>query len=107
MVDFTNNPWKPGEPVIIKNQGIRKQVYEQGFSLQNLIPKEAIDQLQALYDEYHTLENEKGGVFFSIFSENTDYRKVIHEEINKILQPIIDPLFQDYKILLNSYVVKT
>ena len=107
MVDFTNNPWKPVEHAFIKNQHLKKELHEQGFSLQNLIPKEALEKLLELYHRFHTIENEKGGVFFSIFSENTDYRKAIHDEINKILQPIIELLFQDYKILLNSFVVKT
>lgn len=106
MVANANNSWKPIEHVYIKNHELRKQIHEQGFSVQNLIPESAIQQLKDLFYEYHKLENEKGGVFFSIFSQNIDYRKAIHDKIYEIIHPIIDPLFQDYKIVLNSFVVK-
>jgi hypothetical protein len=106
MVATATNSWKPIDHVIIKNNDLRNQINEQGFSLQNFIPKEAIDQLIEVYKQHHTIENEKGGVFFSIFSQNIVYRKKINEQITKILQPIIDPLFQNYKIVVNSFVVK-
>lgn len=106
MVAIANNSWKPIEHVYVKSHELRKQIHEQGYSVQNLIPETAIQQLLDLFNEYHTLENEKGGVFFSIFSQDTDYRKAIHYKIYEILQPIIDPLFQKYKIVLNSFVVK-
>jgi hypothetical protein len=106
MVAIANNSWKPIEHNYIKNQELRRQIHEQGFSILNLIPEAAIQSLLDLFYDYHNLENEKGGVFFSIFSQNTDYRKAIHDKILNILQPIIDPVFQNYKIVLNSFVIK-
>ena len=106
MVAIANNFWKPIEHSIIRDNDLKKQIHERGFSIQNLIPPNATDELLRLFYQYHTLENEKGGIFFSIFSQNTDYRKAIHDEILKIVQPLIDPVFQNYKIVVNSFVIK-
>lgn len=106
MVAIANNLWKPIEHSIIRNKDLKKQIHESGFSIQNLIPLTAIDELLQLFNQYHSLKDEKGGIFFSIFSQNTDYRKAIHDQISTILQPIIEPIFQNYKIVINSFVVK-
>jgi hypothetical protein len=106
MVTKANNLWKPIEHSIIRNKDLKKQIHERGFSIQNLIPLTAINELLRLFYQYHTLKDEKGGVFFSVFSQNTDYRKAVHNQISKIVQPIIEPLFQNYKIVINSFVVK-
>lgn len=106
MVAIANNSWKPVAHTIIRNNDLKKQIHDSGFSIQKLLPPAAIDELLRLFHQYHTIENEKGGVFFSIFSQDTEYRKAIHDEISRIIQPIIDPLFQNYKIVINSFVVK-
>ncbi len=106
MGTIANNEWKPAPHVIIRNQELKAQIEGQGFSIQNLIPEKTIDALMAIFNKYHDIKNEKGGVFFSIFSQNLEYRKAIHEEISALLKPIIEPVFQNFKIVLNSFVIK-
>lgn len=106
MIGKSTKFWKPVAHSFIKDRALKDVIHECGYSVQPLIPSETIIELKELFYKHHTLENDKGGVFFSIFSQDTAYRKTIHDEISRIIQPIIDQLFKEYKIVINSFVVK-
>ncbi|MCX6199880.1 MAG: phytanoyl-CoA dioxygenase family protein, partial [Bacteroidetes bacterium] len=54
----------------------------------------------------HNFEIAKGGMFYSLYSRDIEYRKTVHESIGEIMKPVYDSLFSDYKVVLNSFIVK-
>jgi hypothetical protein len=106
MSIYLPNPWKPAPYSIIKDKELTQTIESKGFSIKNTLTTEIINQLRQLYSEHHQIENDKGGMFYSIYSQDTDYRKKIHKQIGAILQPIVEQYFRDYKMVLNSFVVK-
>ncbi len=106
MSIYFNNPWKPAKHSIIKDCSLAAKIENQGFQIENSLSTELLDRLNDLYKQYHNLKSEKGGMFYSIYSQNTDYRKIIHDKIGEILSPILQEYFKDYKMVLNSFVVK-
>ncbi len=106
MSIYFNNPWKPAKHSIIKDYSLAAKIENQGFQMENSLSTELLDRLNDLYKQYHNLKSEKGGMFYSIYSQNTEYRKIIHDKIGEILSPILQEYFKDYKMVLNSFVVK-
>lgn len=45
-------------------------------------------------------------MFYSLYSRDIEYRKIVHESISEIMKPVYDSLFSDYKVVLNSFIVK-
>ena len=106
MSIYLNNPWKAVKHVIFKNDADRDEVFEQGYMLAPKLGKEQLEKLQTLFNSTHNLENGDGGMFYSVYSQDLSYRKKIHEEIGQILQPYLEERFKDYKVMINSFVVK-
>jgi hypothetical protein len=106
MSIYLNNPWKPAKYSIIKDDQIAAAVQNKGYSVQPILSKEAQESLIALFNGTHQIENVDGGMFYSIYSQDTDYRKKIHEEIKEIIQPMVNQICDQYKMVLNSFVVK-
>lgn len=105
-VDYLNNPWKPVPQTVIKDIEICAQINNDGFVVRNLMPKKKLSELADLYSELHQIDQKDGGMFYSVYSQNLDYRKKIHEQIGSILTDVLDEHFQDYRVLINSFVVK-
>lgn len=106
MKKFPENSWKPIKHSILKDDELASKIHEIGYSVNNMINDKDLDALMDLFQQNHQIEDEKGGMFYSIYSQDTNYRKKIHFAIGDILKPLIDSLCTDYKILLNSFVVK-
>ena len=80
-------------------------LFEKGCAIQpDFLSAEQLAALRNLFDEHHDFEG--GGMFFSLFSRDFEYRKKIHRQITQIVQPSIDRHFCNYKIGLCSFVVK-
>lgn len=106
MKKFLKNSWKPIKHSILKEDELALKIHEIGYSIKNIVNHNDIDALMNLFDQNHQIKDEKGGMFYSIYSQDTDYRKKIHYAISEILKPLVDSLCKDYKMLLNSFVVK-
>lgn len=98
--------WKPVKHSIIKDEKLANTIHKIGYSINKLITSTEIDALTALFNENHSFEDKNGGMFYSIYSQDTEYRKKIHFAIDAILKPILDKVCKNYKVLLNSFVVK-
>lgn len=106
MNTFQPNTWKPVKHSILKEEELAKQINEIGFSIKKMIGQNEIDTLTDLFIKNHQITDEKGGMFYSIYSQDTDYRKKIHYAIYDVLKPLVDSICKDYKMVLNSFVVK-
>lgn len=105
MSIYFNNPWKPAPYSIFKDSTLQSKIENQGYSIEKLPNPNILHKLKDLYETNHNLKSDNGGMFYSIYS-HTDYRKKIHNEIGDILQPVLEEFFKDYKMVLNSFVVK-
>lgn len=105
-VDFLNNPWKPVPQEIIKDDKLAQTINEVGFEVRKLLSSSQISDLSSVFEETHQIEQEDGGMFYSVYSQDLAYRKQIHDKIGAILKPTIEEHFKDYRVMLNSFVVK-
>lgn len=106
-VNYLDNPWKPVPYTVFKNAEQASHILESGFQQGKFLPAETVAELQALFNETHDFSgNEKGGMFYSVYSQNLDYRKRIHEEITRILKPFLETYFTNYRVMLGAFVVK-
>ena len=106
MSIYFNNPWKPVPQTIIKSTATQQKVEGVGYSIENKLSQEKIDKLTAVYDKYHDIKAENGGMFYSIYSQDLEYRNNVSREIANILGTFLDENLKDYKTMLFSFVVK-
>lgn len=105
-VDYLHNPWAPVKQSIFKYKDQSALVDNQGYIVRPVITQEAVAELQELFSSEHNLSTDAGGMFYSVYSQNIDYRKRIHAKIGEILNPILESMFENYRVVLNSFVVK-
>ena len=98
--------WKPLPHKIVKNNDFRTDLHETGYRIAGNIGVDILSSLKNLYKKLHALKALEGGMFYSLYSNDIDYRKKVHSEIESILKPIYDNLFDDYKTVINSFIVK-
>ena len=106
MIDYLNNPWKPARYSVLKSEELENEVYEKGYKIGNAISEHQRNALIDLFNSNHQFDQENGGMFYSVYSRNLEYRKEIHDSIGKILKPFIEAHFKDFKVAINSFVVK-
>lgn len=90
-----------------RDPAIANQLHEEGYYIADFLGEQAKISLIDLYKTYHQLEEKQDGVFFGTFSKDLDYRKIVHDAINKVLAEAFSKWFIDYKSIINNYVIKT
>jgi ectoine hydroxylase-related dioxygenase (phytanoyl-CoA dioxygenase family) len=105
-VDYMSNPWKPVPQTIINDQNLSKLIDAEGFAIRPLVSEDQLADLKQLFIRLHEMEQEDGGMFYSVYSQDLEYRKQIHEKISAILSTTVQKNFHDCRVLLNSFVVK-
>ncbi|MDG1332100.1 MAG: phytanoyl-CoA dioxygenase family protein [Crocinitomicaceae bacterium] len=98
--------WKPVKHVVFKDDELAEQIHSTGFSTFEGLSAEQLSQLNDLFDAEHSFDVKEGGMFYSMYSRDKEYRKRVHETIAKILQPTLERQFKDYKNVVNAFVVK-
>lgn len=92
---------------MIKSTEVEEELKTKGFSVGAVNRPGCIPELKELYNSLHSLNTrESGGSFWSIYSRNEKYKREVHENIQRILKPLLDSLFEDYKCAICSFVVK-
>ncbi|MBL4669271.1 MAG: phytanoyl-CoA dioxygenase family protein, partial [Flavobacteriales bacterium] len=98
--------WKPAPFTIFKNKDLQNNIEENGYAVVDFIAPEELSALLGVYNSEHQIESTKGGMFYSVYSKDTAYRKRIHEKIDTILSPHLSKYFKDYKNSLNFFINK-
>jgi hypothetical protein len=98
--------WQPVENPIIRDEAFRKTILETGYLTAGNIGRERVEALLTLFSETHELKNSEGGTFYTLFSKRLDYRQDVHLKIQNTLKEVFDRLLVDYKITVNSFIVK-
>lgn len=102
-----NFNWSIADYVQIADKEIRKSIKENGFYKSTKLKDETILELLNIFKEEHNFDQNVGGMFYSVYSQDIEYRKRIHHKIQKVIQPIYNEIFTDYKSVINSFIVKT
>jgi len=98
--------WTPQPHTIIKSEALRNIIHENGYAVGGNIGPENTEKLYALYKELHNFNAPQGGNFYSLYSDDIQYRKKVHDTIGKILYPVYDTFFTNYKSVINSFIIK-
>lgn len=106
MSIYLNNPWQPVKHHIIGDEKLQEKIHTRGFDVQAFLNPEQVGQLKNLFDAHHDWAEDKGGMFYSVYSRDLNYRQEIHQKIGEILAPLLSSRFKDYKVMINSFVVK-
>src|SRR5687768_4505137 len=99
--------WKPVEHIVVKNSALKTTLHDTGYAVHGNIGAINIKRLKDLYSSLHDFKPEKGGMFYSLYSDDIQYRKKVHAGIAEILKPVYDDFFTNYKSVINSFIVKT
>ncbi len=98
--------WKPVKHVVFKDDSLAGQIHETGFSKFDALSAKQLEKLNELFNAEHSFDVKEGGMFYSMYSRDKDYRKRVHETIGEILKSTLDAYFKDYKNVVNAFVVK-
>ncbi len=98
--------WSPAPITVIKNEGLRDSIEQEGYAVVDLISPERIEELRKIYFDNHQIEDQNGGMFYSVYSQDVAYRKRVHDEILGILKPAFDNLFIEYNNAINFFINK-
>ncbi|MES2622248.1 MAG: phytanoyl-CoA dioxygenase family protein [Bacteroidota bacterium] len=99
--------WKPIEHTVVKDSALKGRLHTTGYALSGNIGADPLQKLRELYASLHNFNTEVGGMFYSLYSDDIEYREKVNSGIEEILRPVYDSFFADYKIVINSFIVKT
>jgi len=97
--------WQPVTSSVIKDKQLSEDIHITGYSKKELLTSEQIDQLQLIFEREHKLEIKEGGMFYSLYSKDYEYRKRVNDEIGQILSPVFEKLFVNYRNVINEFYV--
>lgn len=92
---------------ICKAPIIQRELNLFGYSIVDTVQALDFNSIMRLYDTNHDFNDYKGGTFWSIYSQNISYKKEMHCQLNALLKTFLDNCFEDYKCMINAFVVKT
>ncbi len=91
---------------IIKDQSLKSTIEEEGFAVVPFLDEAALLELRAIYEKEHAITSDEGGMFYSLYSQNLDYRERVDKAVGGVMQPVLDQFFEKYKTVLNSFIIK-
>ncbi|MBI3519105.1 MAG: phytanoyl-CoA dioxygenase family protein [Bacteroidetes bacterium] len=98
--------WKPKPHTVFKDIFLTEHLHNVGYAVKPFLSEEQISSLKKLYYEEHNLQMENGGMFYSLYSRDLEYRKRIHDQISGIVSSSFTQYFKDYKNIVNIFITK-
>lgn len=99
--------WKPLKNKVFKDAELADKIHKEGYAILPLLTDDMLVKLKEIYRREHSLKTKNGGMFYSVYSSDNAYRNRVHTEIQQVLAPLLEAHFQDYKNVINSFVVKS
>lgn len=108
-VNVTEHPylWKPILNRVFLDRVLARNILEKGYAVLPLLDEETLNALNAIYANEHALNVDNGGMFYTLYSKDLEYRNRVHTAIHEVLDPILKKNFINYKNVVNSFVVKS
>ncbi len=104
--NFDGKNWKPIGQTVIQDASIQHKLEEDGYAIAPLMDQKLIEQLTAIYKKHHSSEPVNGGMFYSLYSQDVEYRRQVHKELEEVLADTYKSLFKDFKTVINSFIIK-
>ena len=82
--------WLPKTHTIVRDDNLRNTLHETGYATFGNIGVEKLQALKDLYRQLHNFKYNEGGMFYSLYSDDINYRKKVHAQIGEILSPVYD-----------------
>lgn len=98
MIDFSH---KKG---IFSDPTLQAEFHEKGYIIVPFISQEQINELFGVYK--HCYPDGVQGFFSTTFANNVEHREMVNRSIREICIEQIENLFENYKILFSSFIVK-
>lgn len=98
MIDFSH---KKG---IFSDPALQAEFHENGYVIVPFISQEQISELFGVYK--HCYPDGVQGFFSTTFANNVEHREMVNRSIREICIEQIENLFENYKILFSSFIVK-
>ena len=97
--------WQPAENQIIRDEAMRRQIWQEGVVKTGNIGGEAIKTLKSAFNQFHYIN--ENGMFYSLYSKDRAYRKETNDVIADTLKGVFDQYFTDYKSSFNLFIIKS
>jgi len=99
--------WVPVRHSIIRDSELKETIHQRGYAIIGNMGDALRDELLTLYSELHRFPENEGGTFYSLYSHNLEYRRLVHDRIGGLMRPLLDRYFTEWKSVINSFIVKT
>jgi len=100
-MSLTDFSYKKG---IFRNPKLQQEFHENGFVI---VPFISSEQIQSLFEVYQSCYPDGvEGFFTTTFANNVEHRENVNRSIREICLEQIEELFENYKILFSSFIVK-
>ncbi|MBI1286600.1 MAG: hypothetical protein GC178_03385 [Flavobacteriales bacterium] len=103
---FDGSNWKPQPYTVIKNPEIESTLAEKGYYVLRNSGDVNISEFQRVYASAHHQSPVNGGMFYTAYSQDRNYRRKINVELGTALKALNDSLFENYYVTNNSFIVK-
>jgi hypothetical protein len=104
--NFHGTNWKPMDQMVIKDLDLKAKIENDGYAVVSILDQSLIESLTGIYKNHHSKETENGGMFYSLYSQDINYRKKVNDELEAQLKSTYESLFVDYKTVINSFIIK-
>jgi ectoine hydroxylase-related dioxygenase (phytanoyl-CoA dioxygenase family) len=98
--------WTPAPYTIFKNEDLRQQVEEKGYAIVDFLDQQIVEEIKGIYQEEHRIDAESGGMFYSVYSQDVEYRERVHTKLKDRLKTSFETHFKDYNNGLNFFINK-
>lgn len=98
--------WKPVPHSVFKTVELTQQLRNVGYAVVPFLNTEQVNELKTIYTAEHQLKMENGGMFYSLYSKDIQYRKRIHTKIADVVSNSLENYFKDYKNIVNIFITK-
>ncbi|GAB5538269.1 MAG: hypothetical protein Salg2KO_03720 [Salibacteraceae bacterium] len=106
LLTASHKNWQPVNPAVIIEADLRDEVQRNGYAIIDFATPDMVSALREVYGVHHQLQHKDGGMFYSVYSNNTHYRQQVHSAIGAIVNDRLNEIFQNYRNVLNGFVVK-
>ncbi len=98
--------WQPAHRPYVKDKALEETLYTKGYAIAAQLDADTLQALRNVYTSTHHFNVPGGGMFYSLYSRDVPYRKKVHAELEELLAPLYNSLFENYRSVLNSFIVK-
>lgn len=98
--------WQPVRPSILRDATLTEEIATEGFAVRPFLSAGAVEELRTVYAREHAVAHAEGAMFYTLYSQNLDYRARIDAAVGAVMRPYLEGFFHSYKTVLHGFIVK-